>query len=442
MAKQDLISNSASGRVGQGNSSYLSDSRIIYPAIVVPDGTNDSSEQNRIRARIVSIDEETGKIKGKKSSFNEENYNNYSGKDRTILDEDLVLCIPLIPQFFHVKPQPGEMVFVLMENPKDSSSVRYWIGPIINSQLKLNYQGYEDAVKIFNKTSFISNPKKDNSTILNALLPGPSDVAVQGRNDADLILKNKELMLVAGKFEDYKNFIINTEHLSFLRLQQINNETQVQQNRPPTIIKHKITAEISKDKDENFVGTIIVTNVNKKTNQPYSELQLVNNSNSYKDKNFTVNWLNEQISQSKRKYPNWQFVSKSPEFKSYPVLYNLNNNLPSTNNESVLKKYSQASITSTNINIYSPRGKFRGNDIKSFELNSDLKSFGSFSDTLHPAVFGDELVRVLDLIIRTLLNHIHTPQSPLLSNALSDELKSYTVDGNLQNLISNHIRIN
>jgi hypothetical protein len=107
-----------------------------------------------------------------------------------------------------------------------------------------------------------------------------------------------------------------------------------------------------------------------------------------------------------------------------------------------LKKYSQGTLISTNINIYSPRGKFRGNDIKPFEINSDLKSFGKISDTLHPLIFGDESIKLFDLIIRLLLDHIHTPQMPLLQTAISDELKKYTVDGKLQNLISNHIRIN
>ena len=108
----------------------------------------------------------------------------------------------------------------------------------------------------------------------------------------------------------------------------------------------------------------------------------------------------------------------------------------------MLQKYSQATLVSTNINIYSPRGKFRGEDIKNFEKNTDLKSFGGVADSLHPAIFGDESIRLFDIIIRMLLTHIHTPEMPPLQTALSDELKKYTVEGYLQNLLSNHFRIN
>ena len=84
----------------------------------------------------------------------------------------------------------------------------------------------------------------------------------------------------------------------------------------------------------------------------------------------------------------------------------------------------------------------RTGDLKNFEKNADLKSFGEFADTLHPAIFGDEVVRLFDIIIKLLLTHIHTPQMPLLTTALADELKKYTVDGYLQNLLSYHVRIN
>jgi hypothetical protein len=77
-----------------------------------------------------------------------------------------------------------------------------------------------------------------------------------------------------------------------------------------------------------------------------------------------------------------------------------------------------------------------------FETNEDLKSFGEFANTLHPLVFGDELVKLLDLIIRTILTHIHTPQNPMLAIPESDSLKEYTVEGALQNILSKNIRIN
>lgn len=134
---------------------------------------------------------------------------------------------------------------------------------------------------------------------------------------------------------------------------------------------------------------------------------------------------------------------------------NINTNTPSSfqliqkenlekNEEGVnlIPNYSQSNLTSTNINLFSILGKFRDSGIANFEKNEDLKSFGEVANTLHPSVFGDELIKLLDLIVKVLLNHIHTPQLPLVKSPESEELSSYTVEGDLQRIISNHIRIN
>ncbi len=437
--KDDALAQKSLQNSGQGDyGASIENDRAVYPAIVVPFGTNDNSEQNRIRARIVSLDD-NGKIKGRSSSQNEENYNNYSGKDRGIVDNDLVLCMPLISEFIHIRPQPGEMVFVIMENPKDNASVRYWVGPIITSKLKLKYQSYEDSAKIFNKTDFISNKKTSGSLDISSVFPGVSDVAIQGRNDADLMLKSREALLIAGKFKN-QNFDINTEYPSYLRLKQIDNSTTAQVSNNPIEINHSINVDIQKN-NNLFVGTIVVKELS-------TNFELKRESNSYAAKTQTVDWLNIRIKEAKVKYTDWSFSSTEDEFKGLSSNCNIVSTQPATapplatDNQNLLQKFSQATLISTNINLYSPRGKFRGNDIKSFEINPDLKSFGSFSDSLHPCVFGDENNRVLDLIIRLLLAHIHTPEMPLLQTSISDELKKYTVDGLLQNLISNHIRIN
>jgi len=75
-------------------------------------------------------------------------------------------------------------------------------------------------------------------------------------------------------------------------------------------------------------------------------------------------------------------------------------------------------------------------------VNEISKTIGELADKLHPLVFGDELIRLLNLIITYLLNHIHQPQNPPLSTSISDELKKYNIEGKLQNIISNQIRIN
>jgi len=241
------------------------------------------------------------------------------------------------------------MVYILLENPSDNSAPRYYMGAQINSPFKLKFQTYAEANRVFKNTDFNLNQNKDANLEAAITIPRIGDIALQGRTDADLILRPREAFLVAGKF---------------------------------------------------VKGTL---NINKETPSNFQLIQLENTKKS-----------------NKLKLPFGVSISQ----------------------DELIPSYSQANLTSTNINLYSIRGKFRDKSLSDFEINEDLKSFGEMADTLHPAVFGDELIKLLDLIVRVMLTHIHTPQLPLVSTPDSAELAAYTVQGNLQKIISNHIRIN
>ena len=317
LARATLQSQGMAGGISSdGNQS----SRNIYAAIVL--NNEDPLGMKRVIARIISLDDRD-QVNG--------------GRDRDTPDDKLPFCVPMMPNHFHIVPLVDEMIYVFLENPSDNSAPRYYMGSQINSPFKLKFQAYAEANSVFKYTDFNLNPNKDNNPQANAILPKTGDIAIQGRSDADVMLKPREVFLIAGKFEK-GTLDINTTTPSSLQIIQ----------------------------QENDINT----------------------------------------------------------------------------NKDLLPKYSQGNFTSTNINLYSIRGKFRDAGLSDFEINEDLKSFGDLAATLHPAVFGDELIKLLDLIIKVLLNHIHTPQLPLLATPESDEVSSYTVDGNLQRIISNHIRIN
>lgn len=319
LARATLQGQGLSGGISsEGNQSV----RNIYPAIVI--SSEDPLGMKRIIARIISLDE-NGKDNG--------------GRDRDTLDEQLPFCVPMMPNHFHIIPIEGEMVYIFLENPSDNSAPRYYMGSQINSSFKLKFQSYEEAIRVFKNTDFNLNKNKDGNLETAVTFPRTGDIAIQGRTDADLILRPREVFLVAGKFDK---------------------------------------------------GT---TNVNKTTPSAFQLIQLDN-----PDKN--------------------------------------------SDGKELIPIYSQANLTSSNVNLYSIRGKFRDAGLGEFEKSEELRSFGELANTLHPSVFGDELIKLLDLIIRVLLNHIHTPQLPLLPTPESDEVSSYTVEGNLQRIISNHVRIN
>lgn len=196
---------SVSGEANRSN-------RIIYPAIVRD--IEDKSKKNRLKVEIVSIDEQ-GNIKG--------------GRDNNIPLDRLPICVPLLPEFLHVRPQIGECVYVISENPTDLSSPRFWIGPVITSQLKMNFEGYAEAQGVFNSSSFKSGEIYDKASTnssnskIETIIPQQGEVAVQGREDADVTFKNREVIIRAGKLVKGE-LDINETHPCRVQLKQVENE--------------------------------------------------------------------------------------------------------------------------------------------------------------------------------------------------------------------------
>lgn len=337
-----------------GNNDFASSSqrnRIIWPAIVRD--IDDGAAQNRIRVEIVSINKQ-GEIKG--------------GKDKDTPLDKLVICYPLLPEFLHVRPNVGEMVFVIQENPNDMSSPRYWIGPVRTSQTRMNYESFESAYDMVNNLgSFKSkevqeSPTSSNEVKAKSILPNQTEIALQGRNDTDITFKKREVIIRAGKFKK-DTISINQDHQARIQIKQYDDADTI----PPTTIQ--IGA------NENSVGTL-------------------------------------------------EIAKRKTDF------------IP----------FSQTNIIGTNINLISTEGKNRNTDTKTIEDNTNkenLERFGQLADSLHPLVFGDNLVELLKIMISFMLNHIHTPQEVAIS-PLSDisKLQEYSSDSKMQEILSEVIRIN
>jgi hypothetical protein len=309
---------------GQSDASVTRDGdtkKNIYPARVV--SIEDPFEMNRIVVEIVNINSEGVET---------------PGEDRMIKRSDLPFCIPMIPAYINLQVEISDLVWVLVENPRDMTSVRYWMGPIVSTKTNLSGQNFKSAHEIFDRTETNLNQRLENSPAY-SVLPQRSDVALLGKNDAVVSLRNREVFLSAGQFVNKQN-------------------------------------------------------------------------------DFALNVLTPLMLQLK------QFDSDVDNPKAF--------------------NYSQANLQATSINIYSTLGKFRDpKDGKTYEpANTDLEKLDDLSKSLHPSVLGDELLKLMSLLIQLVLTHKHTPQASLAPNALSKELSQYTIDGKLQDLLSKYVRIN
>lgn len=113
--------------------------------------------------------------------------------------EDIPFAFPLLPKHVHINPKIGECVMVILSVANHIKSNRFFIGPLISQQYNLNEESFNGARKLLNgKWEFKPLPKIEMSPDNRGTVPNRTDVAVQGRDNADLILKDSEVRLRCG----------------------------------------------------------------------------------------------------------------------------------------------------------------------------------------------------------------------------------------------------
>lgn len=116
------------------------------------------------------------------------------------LDKDLPYAFPLIPKMLHVTPKIGECVFIILANQGDKSGNRYYIGPVISQPQMLNKDPFNfSAVSLLEGNQVISPAEAPSmNPQINGTLPEYGDIAIQGRQNCDIIMKDNEMRIRCG----------------------------------------------------------------------------------------------------------------------------------------------------------------------------------------------------------------------------------------------------
>ena len=135
-----------------------------------------------------------------------------------IADENLPFCTPLQSRLFHIIPKNGEIVQVFLLDISKPFSLRYWMGPAISQP-----QFYKRELKLtaLNNTDYgITNPSVAPSKIENAkgIYPEPEDIALLGRDNNDIILKDKEITFRVGKHLVNDELRLNRKNPGYINL--------------------------------------------------------------------------------------------------------------------------------------------------------------------------------------------------------------------------------
>jgi len=169
----------------------ISDSRTIYYGEVI--SIDDSTDGGRIKIRIPGI-------------------------DNKIANENLAYAYPMQSKFFHVYPKIGEVVRIYFEDIKYPQRGRFWIGSIISQPHKINYDSIYTALSTTNMG--ITKPDKAPSTYPDAegIYPKLDEIAILGRLNNDIILRENDIELRVGKHEPNNNLKLNKKNPASIRL--------------------------------------------------------------------------------------------------------------------------------------------------------------------------------------------------------------------------------
>jgi len=166
------------------NASIIPQRTIYYGEVM---SIADDTDGGRIKVRIPDLDNRTS-------------------------DNDLPWCYPLLPKFFHLYPQVGEIVRVFLEDIKFPERSRFWMGSVISQPQKIEFDSKYTALSTTNLG--LTNPDKAPSTYPDAdgVFPLKTDVAIIGKVNTDVLLRINEVHIRAGKHENGNILKLNVKN--------------------------------------------------------------------------------------------------------------------------------------------------------------------------------------------------------------------------------------
>lgn len=146
--------------------------------------------QNVRFCKVVSVSDDTDADRIKVRLSPEDN-----SKDISEID----YAFPLLPKMLHIKPKVGEAVLIFLAVTNDGNSQRYYIGPVVSQDHRLNYDPYFQGADSFLRGAFKKfdvaprmNPEQ------NGILPNDEDILIRGRKNTDIQLTEDDIRIKAG----------------------------------------------------------------------------------------------------------------------------------------------------------------------------------------------------------------------------------------------------
>jgi hypothetical protein len=403
-------------------------------------------------AEVVSVDDDTKSCRIKVR---------IDGIDNGIKkDKDLPYCVPLLPKYVCPLPKVGECVLVFQHEYENSSfgssfkNNRFWVGPLITQPDKLDGEQYNSAKKILpGGVGRLPNPKIDIGAY-----DDPEDVTIQGRYNTDIIQKDRQIWIRAGKIVDGEPTKFNNKNLGYIqvkfggkRLIRTIEEIPVEDSYTPppetrilvVIRTYKNGVALADDlPTDSYIGpdieqTEVFINVyDAKTSTLKS---------SFEDEN--INSRNEALDIAKQyidsiKGSTWIIKSSAKDlishykgangvaqFEGTPItVEKVIREIKFTEDTTSTSKGSVINVVADKINFISHEGEhtFNLTDPKGLITDEEQEKI---NNEAHPIVYGDTLVEFLELVKKYVKLHVHPYHGlPADPNTVFNDVVNFPLD--------------
>ena len=186
------------GSRGSGKTKALSKSKIMYLAEVI--AIEETYAANLIKVKLEGFDD---------------------GSDI----KDIPWCFPFLPLHLNIVPKVGETVKIILFDSQNDQSYREYIGPLVPQLGKLltesphfydSRRGREGFLLDYNKSL------KKIPTAKDGVYPNTQEIAIQGRDNADIIFKPAEVIVRASKFLKDKPYVKNVKNPAYIQIKTLN----------------------------------------------------------------------------------------------------------------------------------------------------------------------------------------------------------------------------